>query len=201
MADWVLCQACQNNISHNNYYNCIHCEYGVMPDWFLFFSTYATLHVCIAYLVCVLAASTFHNGVCHPSLRFRVPMSVCILVTPGPRPSVPVAVRVSVWHSVKARAPPAVLADEDSRSVATGAPEAPESRTVYVNKEQPPNKCMSNSITTAKYSVFSFLPKFLFEQFRRYSNIFFLFIALLQVSKLARSALVRHDKVSRELGA
>ncbi|XP_043233403.1 probable phospholipid-transporting ATPase IA isoform X3 [Amphibalanus amphitrite] len=69
---------------------------------------------------------------------------------------------------------------EDSRSVATGAPEVPESRTVYINKEQPPNKCMSNSITTAKYSVFSFLPKFLFEQFRRYSNIFFLFIALLQ---------------------
>lgn len=73
-------------------------------------------------------------------------------------------------------------ADEDSRSVETGAQEVPESRTVFINKEQPPNKCMSNSISTAKYSVFSFLPKFLFEQFRRYSNIFFLFIALLQVS-------------------
>ncbi|XP_037069797.1 probable phospholipid-transporting ATPase IA isoform X3 [Pollicipes pollicipes] len=70
--------------------------------------------------------------------------------------------------------------DEDARSMATEAAEAPEHRTVYLNKEQPANKCVSNAITTAKYSVFSFLPKFLFEQFRRYSNIFFLFIALLQ---------------------
>ena len=36
--------------------------------------------------------------------------------------------------------------------------------------------------STAKYSFLSFLPKFLFEQFRRYANVFFLFIALLQVS-------------------
>jgi phospholipid-transporting ATPase len=28
--------------------------------------------------------------------------------------------------------------------------------------------------------VFSFLPKFLFEQFRRYANVFFLVIGLLQ---------------------
>ncbi|CAN8012891.1 unnamed protein product, partial [Ixodes pacificus] len=33
---------------------------------------------------------------------------------------------------------------------------------------------------TAKYNFISFLPKFLFEQFRRYANVFFLFIALLQ---------------------
>ena len=39
---------------------------------------------------------------------------------------------------------------------------------------------LDNSITTAKYNILSFLPKFLFEQFRRYSNIFFLFIALMQ---------------------
>lgn len=30
------------------------------------------------------------------------------------------------------------------------------------------------------YSALSFVPSFLFEQFRRYSNCFFLFIALLQ---------------------
>ena len=29
--------------------------------------------------------------------------------------------------------------------------------------------------------MFTFAPKFLFEQFRRYANVFFLFIALLQV--------------------
>ncbi|VDP00822.1 unnamed protein product [Soboliphyme baturini] len=33
---------------------------------------------------------------------------------------------------------------------------------------------------TAKYNAVTFLPRFLFEQFRRYANIFFLFIALLQ---------------------
>lgn len=38
----------------------------------------------------------------------------------------------------------------------------------------------SNRITTAKYGYSTFLPKFLIEQFRRYSNIFFTFIALFQ---------------------
>ncbi|CDW61348.1 hypothetical protein TTRE_0000980601, partial [Trichuris trichiura] len=33
---------------------------------------------------------------------------------------------------------------------------------------------------TAKYSLLTFFPRFLFEQFRRYANVFFLFIALLQ---------------------
>ena len=36
--------------------------------------------------------------------------------------------------------------------------------------------------STGKYNLISFAPKFLFEQFRRYANVFFLFIALLQVS-------------------
>ncbi|XP_062514255.1 phospholipid-transporting ATPase IA-like [Corticium candelabrum] len=34
--------------------------------------------------------------------------------------------------------------------------------------------------STAKYSLVTFLPKFLFEQFQRYSNVFFLFISILQ---------------------
>ncbi|CAI2349433.1 unnamed protein product [Caenorhabditis sp. 36 PRJEB53466] len=38
----------------------------------------------------------------------------------------------------------------------------------------------SNRISTCKYNGFSFLPRFLYEQFRRYNNIFFLVIALLQ---------------------
>ncbi|KAK6043321.1 hypothetical protein COOONC_19174 [Cooperia oncophora] len=38
----------------------------------------------------------------------------------------------------------------------------------------------SNRISTCKYNVASFLPRFLYEQFRRYNNIFFLTIALLQ---------------------
>lgn len=52
-------------------------------------------------------------------------------------------------------------------------------RIVYINTPQPVKYC-SNKISTAKYNIASFLPKFLFEQFGRYANIFFLFIALLQ---------------------
>lgn len=52
-------------------------------------------------------------------------------------------------------------------------------RVIHINSLQPVKYC-SNKISTAKYSIISFLPKFLFEQFRRYANIFFLFIALLQ---------------------
>lgn len=37
-----------------------------------------------------------------------------------------------------------------------------------------------NYIITAKYTLLTFLPKFLFEQFRRYANIFFLAIGLSQ---------------------
>ncbi|VEN56035.1 unnamed protein product [Callosobruchus maculatus] len=38
----------------------------------------------------------------------------------------------------------------------------------------------SNKIRTAKYTLITFLPIFLFEQFRKWSNVFFLLIALLQ---------------------
>ena len=37
----------------------------------------------------------------------------------------------------------------------------------------------SNEISTTKYNVFSFLPKFLHEQFRRATNAFFGFTAIL----------------------
>lgn len=39
----------------------------------------------------------------------------------------------------------------------------------------------SNVIHTAKYNVFSFLPLSLYEQFHRVSNLYFLFIIILQV--------------------
>ncbi|CAL8071720.1 unnamed protein product [Orchesella dallaii] len=55
----------------------------------------------------------------------------------------------------------------------------PKSRTIIINAAQR-EKYIGNRISTAKYSILSFLPSFLFEQFRRYSNIFFLTIALLQ---------------------
>ena len=41
-------------------------------------------------------------------------------------------------------------------------------------------KYANNHISTAKYNVVTFLPKFLFEQFSKYANLFFLFTACLQ---------------------
>eukprot|EP00092_Neocalanus_flemingeri_P094212 GFUD01119777.1.p1 GENE.GFUD01119777.1~~GFUD01119777.1.p1 ORF type:complete len:1194 (-),score=278.48 GFUD01119777.1:164-3745(-) len=52
-------------------------------------------------------------------------------------------------------------------------------RRILINLPQG-QKYKSNEISTAKYNLFTFIPKFLFEQFRRYANIFFLCIGLLQ---------------------
>ncbi len=43
------------------------------------------------------------------------------------------------------------------------------------------SKFCSNRISTTKYNALTFLPRFLFDQFRRYANLFFLFISVLQV--------------------
>ncbi|CAF1402273.1 unnamed protein product [Rotaria magnacalcarata] len=53
-------------------------------------------------------------------------------------------------------------------------------RIITINRGAQPIKSITNHISTSKYSIISFLPKFLFEQFRKYSNIFFLCIAVLQ---------------------
>lgn len=42
-------------------------------------------------------------------------------------------------------------------------------------------KYCSNRISTSKYNIVTFIFKFLYDQFRRYANLFFLVIALLQV--------------------
>ncbi|KAK4986830.1 aminophospholipid translocase [Elasticomyces elasticus] len=42
------------------------------------------------------------------------------------------------------------------------------------------NRYVDNHISTAKYNAFTFLPKFLYEQFSKYANLFFLFTAILQ---------------------
>jgi hypothetical protein len=54
-------------------------------------------------------------------------------------------------------------------------------RIISINSGPQTTKFISNYISTSKYSILTFLPKFLFEQFRKYSNIFFLCIAVLQV--------------------
>ncbi|KAI8985235.1 hypothetical protein BDB01DRAFT_843042 [Pilobolus umbonatus] len=39
---------------------------------------------------------------------------------------------------------------------------------------------MNNSVTTGKYSVWNFIPKFIYEEFSKYANLFFLFVSLIQ---------------------
>jgi hypothetical protein len=59
-------------------------------------------------------------------------------------------------------------------------------RKVYVNDtmKNVANKWLHNRISTAKYNVFTFLPKFLYEQFSKYANVFFLFTACVQACLL-----------------
>lgn len=55
-------------------------------------------------------------------------------------------------------------------------------RLIHINnREKNSDKEFSeNSIYTAKYNYLTFLPKFLFEQFSKYANIFFLMISIIQ---------------------
>ncbi|KAJ8255095.1 hypothetical protein GJAV_G00200860 [Gymnothorax javanicus] len=63
-----------------------------------------------------------------------------------------------------------------------------DSRTVYVGHRPPPTleafippKFCDNRIVSSKYTIWNFLPKNLFEQFRRIANFYFLIIFLVQV--------------------
>ncbi|KAF8927612.1 hypothetical protein BGZ58_010284 [Dissophora ornata] len=55
-------------------------------------------------------------------------------------------------------------------------------RIIYLNNAErnSQSKYLHNRISTSKYNYFTFLPKFLFEQFSKYANIFFLFTACIQ---------------------
>lgn len=53
-------------------------------------------------------------------------------------------------------------------------------RVIHINQQTQDLKYCSNRISTSKYNVLSFIPKFVFEQARKYSNIFFFLIVLLQ---------------------
>ncbi|KAI8603373.1 hypothetical protein EDD21DRAFT_442079 [Dissophora ornata] len=55
-------------------------------------------------------------------------------------------------------------------------------RIIYLNNSERNNqvKYLHNRISTSKYNTFTFLPKFLYEQFSKYANVFFLFTACIQ---------------------
>lgn len=76
-----------------------------------------------------------------------------------------------------------------SRTVRLGRvqPQAPGHRTIYCNDRDAnfPVRFKGNSISTTKYSVFTFLPKGLFEQFRRVANLYFLMISILSTTPIS----------------
>lgn len=55
-------------------------------------------------------------------------------------------------------------------------------RIIYLNDKHANSKFryMDNHISTTKYNIATFLPKFLFEQFSKYANLFFLFTSIIQ---------------------
>ncbi|XP_057948489.1 phospholipid-transporting ATPase 3 isoform X2 [Malania oleifera] len=76
-----------------------------------------------------------------------------------------------------------------SRTVQLGRvqPQAPGHRTIYCNDREANLivKFKGNSISTTKYNVLTFLPKGLFEQFRRVANLYFLMISILSVTPIS----------------
>ncbi|KAJ3324656.1 hypothetical protein HDV06_006549 [Boothiomyces sp. JEL0866] len=56
-------------------------------------------------------------------------------------------------------------------------------RTIYVNDpiKQRQQEFLNNSVSTGKYNIFTFIPKFLFEFFSKYANLFFLFTGTVQL--------------------
>nr|XP_061821969.1 phospholipid-transporting ATPase IB-like isoform X2 [Nerophis lumbriciformis] len=69
--------------------------------------------------------------------------------------------------------------DEMSGSRSQAEPLDATARTVLLNHAQATKFC-DNHVSTTKYGVLTFLPRFLYEQIRRAANSFFLFIALMQ---------------------
>ncbi|KAH8704685.1 hypothetical protein GQ44DRAFT_507624 [Phaeosphaeriaceae sp. PMI808] len=65
-----------------------------------------------------------------------------------------------------------------------GAPDPATLGPRLIHLNNPPansqNKYVDNHISTSKYNILTFLPKFLYEQFSKYANLFFLFTAILQ---------------------
>ncbi|PHZ16300.1 phospholipid-translocating P-type ATPase [Rhizopus microsporus ATCC 52813] len=55
-------------------------------------------------------------------------------------------------------------------------------RTIHINNQSlnEEQEFLHNGVTTGKYNLLTFLPKFLYEEFSKYANIFFLFISCIQ---------------------
>ncbi|GAA5937294.1 hypothetical protein JCM1841_006032 [Sporobolomyces salmonicolor] len=71
----------------------------------------------------------------------------------------------------------------EAKRIAKGGPKVYEGeRLIHLNNQalNAPSKFGNNSVSTSKYNLVTFIPKFLAEQFSKYANIFFLFTACIQ---------------------
>ncbi|XVF02324.1 hypothetical protein REPUB_Repub04eG0165900 [Reevesia pubescens] len=73
-----------------------------------------------------------------------------------------------------------------SRTVTLGRvqPQAPAFRTIFCNDREAnyAHRYKGNSVSTTKYNFFTFLPKGLYEQFRRVANLYFLMVSILSAT-------------------
>lgn len=93
----------------------------------------------------------------------------------------------SKLYSFSCMRPYGAMVNDDARSAVFGQPGF--SRLVFCNEphvhKAKPFKYAKNYVSTTKYNVVSFLPKALFEQFRRVANLYFLLAAVLSVAPFA----------------
>ncbi|XP_073412951.1 phospholipid-transporting ATPase IH isoform X4 [Dendrobates tinctorius] len=75
----------------------------------------------------------------------------------------------------------------DNRTIYVGHKEPPPGTEAYIPQRYPDNR-----IVSSKYTFWNFIPKNLFEQFRRIANFYFLIIFLVQVGDIV---LVKEDEV------
>ncbi|KAJ9563811.1 hypothetical protein OSB04_008971 [Centaurea solstitialis] len=80
-----------------------------------------------------------------------------------------------------------LLETAPSLSVGQVYPQAPGHRTVFCNDREANiiAKFLGNSVSTTKYNLLTFLPKGLYEQFRRVANLYFLAISCLSFTPVS----------------
>ncbi|KAL0447089.1 UNVERIFIED_CONTAM: Phospholipid-transporting ATPase 3 [Sesamum latifolium] len=93
------------------------------------------------------------------------------------------------WRGSRGGGERAVEHISSSRSIRLGKvqPQAPGHRTVFCNDREANAlaRFKGNSVSTTKYDVITFLPKGLFEQFRRVANLYFLMISILSCTPVS----------------
>ena len=63
-------------------------------------------------------------------------------------------------------------------------------RTINNKEEVAPTNYMSNRIDNRKYNIFTFLPLFLYNEYKYFSNFYFLFAAVIQIYEPFRVGLL-----------